>query len=97
MIPKTTLFVLSVLVALAGGALALPGCGEDDCTRAQDHLNECAPDMTTSSSSSSSSGSMLACAGSFECQSQCINNYTCPEINGRDPSWVACMQACMGK
>jgi hypothetical protein len=97
MIPKTTLFVLSVLVALVG-AQALPGCGEDDCDRAQDHLNECAPDTTSvsSSSSSSSSGSMLNCAGSLECQSQCINNYTCPEINGKDPAWVACMQACQG-
>jgi hypothetical protein len=98
MIPKTTLFVLCVLVALVG-AQALPGCGEDDCDRAQDHLNECAPDTSTassSSSSSSSSGSMLTCAGALECQSQCINNFTCPEINGLDPAFVTCMQACKG-
>jgi hypothetical protein len=96
MIPKTTLLVLSLLLAFAG-AQALPGCGGDDCTRAADHLAECTPSTSSSSSSSSSSGMMLTCAGAIQCQSQCINNFTCPEINGRDPSWVACMQACQGK
>ncbi len=97
MISKTTLLVLSALLALAG-AQALPGCGGDDCSRAQDHLNECTPDTSSSSSSSSSSsGMMVTCAGAAECQAQCINNFTCPEINGLDPSFVTCMQACQGK
>ena len=97
MIPKTTLLVLSVLLALAG-AQVLPGCGGDDCTRAQDHVAECTPDTSSSSSSSSSSsGTMLACSGAYLCQSQCINNFTCPEINGLVPSFTTCLQACQGR
>jgi hypothetical protein len=99
MIPKTTLLALSALVTLAG-AQALPGCGGDDCDRAQDHLNECAPDTSSSSSSSSSSsgsGMTLTCAGALLCQADCINNYTCPEINGLAPAFVTCMTACQGK
>ena len=96
MIPKKTLLVLSALLVLAG-ARALSGCGGDDCTRAADHIAECMPDMSSSSSSSSSSGMMLACQGAIECQSQCINNFTCPEINGMTPAFVACLRPCQGK
>jgi hypothetical protein len=96
MTQKTTLLALAALVAIAG-VLAIPGCGADDCTRAQDHLTECTPDMSSSSSSSSGSGMMVTCAGAMLCQAQCINNFTCPEINGLAPAFVACMQACQGK
>jgi hypothetical protein len=70
--------------------------GGDDCTRARAHLDACAP-PGSSSSSASSSGVPFTCAGALLCQSQCINNSTCPEINGLAPSFIACLQACQGK
>lgn len=100
--PKKSLLVIFALAALVSAVHVLPGCGEDDCDRAQDHLNECSPDSSSSSVSGSSSSSggtsmTLNCAGALLCQADCINNATCPEINGLAPTFVTCMTACQGK
>jgi hypothetical protein len=84
---------LSALVIATASAGA---CGGDDCTRAQDQLAACAvPGM----SSASSSGMAMtgACAGALLCQSMCINNSSCQDINGNSPTFAACMNKCRGQ
>jgi len=85
----------SALVIPGGGALALSGCGGDDCTRADDKMVQCATTMTVSSSSGGM-GMAEACAGAHLCRSQCINNHTCTQINGNDPGYTACRANCQG-
>jgi hypothetical protein len=88
---KITL-VLSASVPLA---VAFGACGEDDCSRAADQLANCA--IPSSASSSSSGMTMEMCAGAFLCKSDCINNYTCDQINGNYPPFTNCIAACNGK
>ena len=85
---------LSAMLTLAGSFL-LPGCGGDDCTRASDHKAECV--MNTSTSSTSTGGMQEACSGALLCQSECINQFTCEQINGMVPAYVSCLTACQGK
>jgi len=87
--------VLSAL-ATVGAAFAAVGCGGDDCTRADDHIAECAVN-TGSGSSSSGMGMAQECAGARVCQSQCINQHTCSQITGNDPTYTACLAGCLGK
>jgi hypothetical protein len=83
------------LCALVTSVAALAACGGgDDCSRAQDHLTECMSSL--SGSSSSSSGMAPACSFTL-CQSQCINNATCSEINSNLPSFTNCVTGCQGK
>jgi hypothetical protein len=77
---------------LAAGA-ALAACGGDDCTRANDQLATC----STSSSSSSSGGMDTACAGAALCRSQCVNQFTCTQINSNTPAYANCLALCKGK
>jgi hypothetical protein len=86
----------TLLAALVLLAAAVAGCGSDDCTNAQDHVNSCTP---PSMSSSSSSGMMMAgsCSGFDLCRAQCLNAATCAEINGNAPSYTKCLTACEGK
>ncbi|APR76114.1 Hypothetical protein A7982_01461 [Minicystis rosea] len=88
------------LAVAALGALgciyATVGCGGDDCTRANDHYAEC---IASAEASSSSSGMPMtqACTGVLACQSQCINQHTCTQIQGNDPSYTDCLAKCQGK
>lgn len=84
-------------LALAGGSIVATGCGGDDCTRADDHMAECAASTSSGSSDTSSGGTALACSGALLCQSQCINNHTCTQITGNDPDFTDCLQGCKGK
>ena len=84
-------------LALAAGSFVATGCGGDDCTRADDHMAECAASTTSNGSSSSSGGATLACSGALQCQSQCINQHTCTQITGNDPTYTNCLQLCKGK
>lgn len=70
---------------------ALAACGGDDCTRASDQLATCAM------SSSSSSGMMDACAGAALCRAQCVNQFTCTQINSNTPAYAECLALCKGK
>ncbi len=86
---------LLALVPLAA-SLALGGCGGDECTRADDHKIECLPDDQTDGTSTTTGGSLgETCAGSRLCQSQCINKFTCEQINGRTAEYTACMLDCL--
>jgi hypothetical protein len=89
MIRKT---LLLVLVSLTG---AIAACGGDDCTRANDQLSMCA--TTTTSSSSGMMMMMEACAGAPLCRAQCINQFTCAQINGNAPQYTSCLSQCQGK
>jgi hypothetical protein len=92
---KIALVTLAASAAiLPGGAVALSGCGGDDCTRAEDKMNECATSMAASSSGSASMAT--ACSGAYLCHSQCINNFTCTQINGNDPTYQTCQANCQG-
>lgn len=87
-----------VVAGLAGSAFALPGCGGDDCTRADDKMAECMTTMA-SSTATTSGGSQTteACVdGAHLCHSNCINKFTCTQINGNDPAYISCMTDCQG-
>jgi hypothetical protein len=85
-------------LALAGGSILASGCGGDDCTRADDHMAECAASTSSSGSSTTASGgTALACSGALLCRSQCINEHTCTQITGNDPGYTLCMEGCKGK
>jgi hypothetical protein len=88
-------------IALALSALmimgvAYEGCGGDDCTQAQDHLEAC---MITQPSGAGSSGMAMTptCDGEYLCESNCINAHTCVEINGNLPVYTTCVNNCKGK
>ncbi len=85
-----------LLPALVTLASALAGCGSDDCTRANDQLANC---MTPMSNSSSSGGMMMtdACAGAALCRAQCINQFSCTQINSNTPQFQNCLTLCQGK
>jgi hypothetical protein len=86
-----------LLAFFGAGVVALARCGGDDCMNANDHLAKCATNM---SSSASSSGMMMAptsCDGAAQCKAQCINQFTCSQINGNDPAYTMCLTACNGK
>ena len=87
------------LSALVASGTALAACGTDDCTRAQDHLTQCMANVSSSSaaSSSSSGGVTMDCSGSYLCQSECINNATCDDINGNLPTYTSCLSNCKGR
>jgi hypothetical protein len=90
--------IAPALVALVPfwASLALGACGGDECTRADDHKVECLPDDSSSSSTTTGGGSLgETCAGSRLCQSQCINKFTCEQINGRAADYTACMTECL--
>jgi hypothetical protein len=87
--------VVSTLAAV-GASFATAGCGGDDCTRADDHFAECAAN-TGSGSSSSGAGMAQECSGARLCQSQCINQHTCSQITGNDPTYTTCLAGCLGK
>ena len=75
---------------------AAVGCRGDECTRGDDHFAEC---TTTDETSSTASGMPMAqaCTGVRLCQSQCINNHTCTQIQANDPSFSECLTKCLGK
>lgn len=79
------------------GVWVLPGCGGDDCTRAQDHFDECAAGTSEGSDSSGDAAQTVACSGAHLCKSQCINAYTCQQIVGQDPTYLKCLADCNGK
>jgi hypothetical protein len=86
------------LTALVTLAVAPFGCGEDDCSAAQDHIAQCAP--TNSAAASSSTGmvaSQPTCDGFTQCKAVCTNQATCEQINGNDPTYIACLVGCNGK
>lgn len=87
-----TIAALASLVA----AVALGACGSDECTRAVDHKTECLPE-DSSTSSTTSGGNMMteACAGSLLCQSKCVNESTCEQINALDAKYTQCMNDCL--
>jgi hypothetical protein len=72
------------------------GCGGDECTRAEDHRAECTP-MPITSSASGGDAMMLSCTGVLLCQSQCVNQFSCQQIQGNDPKYTSCLAACQGK
>ncbi len=82
-------------LATVGAAFAAAGCGGDDCTRADDHFAECAANTGTSSSSGMSM--VQECSGARLCQSQCINQHTCSDITGNNPTYTTCLAGCLGK
>lgn len=80
------------------GALAVAGCGGDDCTRADDHLAECAAATASNNNTGSTTEAPVEpCSGARICQSQCINQHTCTQITGNDPGYIACLTGCLGK
>jgi hypothetical protein len=88
---------LSAVVAVG---TAFAACGSDDCTSAQDHLTTCMANLSSSSSTSSSSSSggvTMDCSGAYLCQSECINNASCDEINGNLPAYTSCLSKCQGR
>jgi hypothetical protein len=85
-----------VLVPFVSLVVAIGACGGDDCTTAEDKITSCAP--TTSTTSTSSSGmTMIACTGSFQCKAECINRFTCDQINGNLPAYTTCITNCQGR
>ena len=88
---------VALAVAAVGFSLAAIACGGDDCTRADDHYAECAASTTSTAGSSTGEPPAEACAGSRLCQSQCINQHTCQQITGNDPTYLKCLQDCLGK
>lgn len=89
--------LVAFAIATVGSVLAAVACGGDDCTRADDHYAECAATTTSMSSSSGGEAPAEACAGARACQSQCINQHTCTQITGMAPSYITCLQGCLGK
>lgn len=84
------------LTALVTTVAALGACGHDECSSADAELVSCA--MPTMTSSSSSGMAMAqACVGVHQCQSRCINQFTCAQINGNQPAFKACMLKCQGQ
>ena len=88
-------FKIALLAAALLSAAGLIGCGGDDCTRAEDHKADCMPVSQTSSTGMGDT--TLSCSGAYQCQSQCINNFTCPQIMGSDPKYTACIAKCQGQ
>ena len=88
--------VMIALVPLPG-ALALAGCGGDECTRADDHYDECAATTTSNEDDGTATAEPPAqdCSGTRLCQSKCINGRTCEEITGNHPEYLSCMSACL--
>jgi hypothetical protein len=85
------------LALVASLMLALVGCGGDSCSNANDHLAKCAANMTTGASSSGMMMPPPACDGATECKAQCINQFTCAQINGNLPEYTMCLTSCNGK
>jgi hypothetical protein len=83
------------LSAVVAYGTAVAACGTDDCTAASDHLANCMSTLSSSSTSSSSSGGVsLDCSGVYLCQSQCVNNASCSDINGNLPTFTKCFNDC---
>jgi hypothetical protein len=87
--------VLSAFIPLA---VAFGACGEDACDQANDQIAACAIPTSGSSTSSASSGmtTMEDCSGAFLCKSNCINEFTCDQINGNLPAYTTCLTNCQG-
>jgi len=86
------------LSAVVAAGTAFAACESDDCTSAIDHLTTCQANLSSSSSSSSSSGGVtMDCSGTYLCQSECINNASCDEINGNLPAYTSCLACCKGE
>jgi hypothetical protein len=83
------------LALAASLVVAVARCGSDDCTNANDQLASCAPSQGTGGSPSS----VLTetCAGATLCKAQCVEHYSCSQIQGNDPSYTACLVGCNGK
>lgn len=86
---------VTAILALAS-AFAVVGCAGDDCTRATDHMAQCATAPAASGSSNPPSAT-LACSGAFLCKSQCANEHTCEQIIGQAPQYIQCLTACQPK
>jgi hypothetical protein len=84
-----------VLVPFVSLVVVIAACGGDDCTNAEDKISSCQPSSTTSTSSSGMT--MIACSGSFQCKAECINRFTCDQINGNLPAYATCIAACQGR
>lgn len=85
-----------VLVPFVSVVVAIGACGGDDCTNAEDKLSSCTPNTSTTASSSGGM-TMIACSGSFQCKSECINRFTCDQINGNFKAYTDCITACQGR
>jgi hypothetical protein len=72
-------FALSI-AATATGVVA-GGCSTDVCTRADDQLAACADPTVTLPSLNTNNNNGNECTAHRACQSDCINNATCTEIN----------------
>jgi hypothetical protein len=92
-------FARAIFAIMAFASIStLAGCGGDDCTKASDQLISCGIMPTATSGSSA----VPECIGERLCESNCINNATCPQLkdatNGMpgDVSkiYLLCNQAC---
>jgi hypothetical protein len=91
----------ATLMALAS-LCTLSGCAGDECVKAADHVEECAP--LTASSTATAGGdfdSTAACEGLYLCQSQCTNNANCASVKavfgGRPVDGSEAYQKCLDK
>lgn len=70
----------ATLMALAS-ICALSGCAGDECVKAADHVEECAPlTSTTTTTAGGDFESTAACEGLYLCQSQCTNDAPCNAV-----------------
>jgi hypothetical protein len=88
---------LVLLVPFVSLVVAIGACGGNDCTNAEDKLTSCVSNTSTTSTSSSGGMTMIACSGSFQCKAECINRFTCDQINGNFPAYTTCIMACQGR
>jgi hypothetical protein len=72
-------FALSIAATATGAAAS--GCSTDVCTRADDQLAACADPNVTLPSLNSNNNNGAECTPRRACQSECINNANCTEIN----------------
>ena len=85
-----------LLVAFVGAlAVALIRCGSDDCTSRRspgqlrvEHLQLVVVERDDGCDD---------VAGAPLCKAQCINQFSCSQINGADPAYTACLANCNGK
>ena len=70
------IFAGSFALALCG-LYALPGCGQDDCVKAGDHLAEC---LGRQSPNDTTNPSATTCNGVIQCVAQATNAASCDQI-----------------
>lgn len=73
---------LALSVPVAASWALTGGCTGDECTRADDHIAECALPIQSGASSGGMAMPLDCTPGSARvCQAKCINAATCPQIN----------------